>query len=183
MSNKLTPISEPFADDIAAILKHFPQRDGYLLKLFKLFANSARFLTKGVPNLLDKESPLTMREREIVILRVTANLNCEYEWGVHVTAFAKHVELSAEQIEATKTGTADKACWIEREQLLLNVVDELTSGGRIEPATYSAFAETWDKEQQLEVFALAGAYHTVSFVANSTGLENEDFGARFPASS
>lgn len=180
MSNKLTPISEPYPDDVAAILKHYPQQNGYLLKLFRLFANSARFLTKGVPNLLDKESPLSMREREIIILRVTANLNCEYEWGVHVTAFAKHVELNADQIAATKTGAANAECWDAREQLLLKAVDELTSGGRVEPETYADFAETWNKDQQLEVFALAGAYSTVSFVANSTGLDNEDFAARFP---
>ena len=182
MSNKLTPISEPYPDHIAAILKHYPQQNGYLLKLFRLFANSARFLTKGMPNLLDKESPLSMREREIVILRVTANLNCEYEWGVHVTAFAKHVELSKEQIAATKTGAAEAECWSEQEKLLLKAVDELTSGGRVEPGTYDAFASAFSKEQQLEVFALAGAYHTVSFIANSSGLENEDFAAKFPAS-
>lgn len=53
----------------------------YLLQLFRVFANSPRFLKKGALNLLDKDSPLTLRQREIVILRVCANNDCEYEWG------------------------------------------------------------------------------------------------------
>lgn len=180
MSNQLAPIEEPFANDVAAILAQYPQRDGYILKLFRVFANSVRFLTKGVPNLLDKESPLSMRERELVILRVTANLNCEYEWGVHVTAFATHVGFTEEQVAATKTGGTSSDCWTESEQLLLEAVDELCKGGRVEPATYARLADAYSKEQQLEILALAGAYHTVSFVANTSALEGEPFGAQFP---
>lgn len=180
MAEKLSPVEAPYNDDVAAILSQYPQRDGYILKLFRVFANSVRFLTKGVPNLLDKESPLSMRQREIVILRVTANLGCEYEWGVHVTAFAAHVGLSDAQIAATKTGAAAADCWDAEEQLLIQAIDELCAGGRVEPDTYTRVSETWSKEQQLEIFALTGAYHTVSFVANSSGLEGEPFGARFP---
>ena len=88
MSNSLHPIKEPFPEEIASLLAQYPTVDGYLLALFKTFANSQRFLEKGVPNLLDEESPLPLRVREIVILRVTANKNCEYEWGVHVAFLA-----------------------------------------------------------------------------------------------
>ena len=182
MSEKLQPVEEPFADDIAAVLKHYPQQNGYLLKLFRTFANSLRFLNKGVPNLLDKDSPLSLREREIVILRVTANLNCEYEWGVHVTAFAKAAEFTDKQVAATKTGDLNAGCWNTKEQLLLKAVDELCDGGGITAATYDAVAEHWSREEQLEILALAGTYHTVSFVANTSGIGNEPFGAKFPAS-
>lgn len=181
MSNKLSPIEEPYTDDVAAILKHYPQQNGYLLKLFRVFGNSLRFLGKGVPNLLDKESPLTLRERELVILRVTANLNCEYEWGVHVTAFAKAAGFDEQQVAATKQGKSDAACWNAKEQLLLKAVDELCENGGIAPDTYSAVAGHWSREEQLEILALAGTYHTVSFVANTSCIDNEPFGATFPA--
>lgn len=181
MSNKLSPIEEPYADEVAAILKHYPQQNGYLLKLFRVFGNSLRFLGKGVPNLLDKESPLTLRERELVILRVTANLDCEYEWGVHVTAFAKAAGFDEKQIAATKQGKSDAVCWNAKEQLLLKAVDEMCENGGIAPDTYSAVAGHWSREEQLEILALAGTYHTVSFVANTSGIDNEPFGATFPA--
>lgn len=181
MPNKLSPINEPYPEDIAAILANYPQQNGYLLKLFRVFANSKRFLLKGMPNLLDKESPLSMRQREIIILRVTANLDCEYEWGVHVTAFGQHVKLSEEQIAATKTQPSDAACWPESESILLAAVDDICAHRRILPETYENICHHLNKEQQLELLALCGAYHTVSFIANTTKLELEPFAARFPA--
>lgn len=180
MSNILKPIDEPYPDDIAAILAKYPQQNGYILKLFRLFANSARFLLKGMPNLLDKDSPLSMRQREIVILRITANLDCEYEWGVHVAAFASHIKLSDEQIAATKNQPAKAECWPEDEGILLAAVDDICSHRRIQADTYAGVCEHLSKEQQLELLALCGAYHTVSFIANTTELELEPFGARFP---
>ncbi len=181
MSNKLEPIDEPYSDDVAAILANYPQQNGYLLKLFRLFANSKRFLVKGMPNLLDKDSPLSMRQREIVILRITANLGCEYEWGIHITAFAAHVGLTDEQIAATKSQPAGANCWPEEESILLAAIDDICNHQRIQPDTYGSLCDHLNKEQQLELLALCGAYHTVSFIANTTELELEPFGARFPA--
>ncbi|WP_262693370.1 carboxymuconolactone decarboxylase family protein [Kordiimonas aquimaris] len=180
MPNKLHPIEEPYSKEVAGILSKYPQQNGYILKLFRLFANSTRFLLKGMPNLLDKESPLSMKQREIVILRVTANLNCEYEWGVHVAVFSSHVKLTTDQIAATKTKAANTDCWEDQEQILLQAVDDICSHHRILPATYERVCTSFSKEQQLEILALCGAYHTVSFIANTTELESESFGARFP---
>lgn len=177
----LAPLPEPFPLEVTAVLESYPKRNGYVLQLFRVFANSLRFLKKGTVNLLDRESPLTMRHREIVILRVCARNDCEYEWGVHVTAFADHVGLSPDQVAATRLGDHRSTCWSPDEGLLVRAVDELCDTGRIEGATYGRFRTLFSLEQQLEVLALCGNYHTVSFVANTAGLEGEPFGARFPA--
>lgn len=132
MTNRLRPIAEPFQPDVATALAAYPQQDGYILSLFRTFANSLRFLRKGVPNLLDRESPLSLRIREIVILRVTANKNCEYEWGVHVSIFAAAAKFSQAQIEATRSGPIDPDLWSEPEASLLKAIDSLCSTGRIE---------------------------------------------------
>jgi alkylhydroperoxidase family enzyme len=179
--NQLTPIEEPFLPEVAEILSHYPQRDGYLLQLFRVFARSLRFLKKGTVNLLDRDSPLAMREREIVILRVCANTHCEYEWGVHVGAFAAYVELTEPQIEATWSSDSDAHCWPPEEQLLIRAIDELCTAGRIEDQTLGSFQATWTVEQQLEILALAGNYHTISFVANTARLANESFAVPVPA--
>ncbi len=180
MANILKPIEEPYPQEVAKVFENYPKVDGYILKLFRTFANSMRFLKKGVPNLLDRESPLPMRQREITILRITAKNNCEYEWGVHVTAFSAHVKLSEEQVHATYLSDHTAACWDADEALLIKCVDELCDTGKIQDDSYAAFQKTWTVEQQLEILALCGTYHTVSFVANTARVENEDFGARFP---
>jgi alkylhydroperoxidase family enzyme len=180
MTNQLSPLNAPYAEEIGAVLASYPQQDGYILSLFRTFANSLRFLKKGVPNLLDKASPLTLRFREIVILRTTANKNCEYEWGVHVTIFAAAAKLSESQIAATRDREVDANLWSPQEANLMMSIDDLCATGRVGDDVLTTFQDTWTKEQQLEIFALCGTYHTISFVANTARLPNEAFGATFP---
>ncbi len=182
MKHTLKPIEPPFSAEVAKVFEQYPRGDdGYIILLFRVFANSIRFLTKkGVLNLLDKDSPLTLREREIVILRATANKDCEYEWGVHVTAFSKAAKLTHEQVTATRLGEDDAKCWTPKESLLVRCVDELCQHAKIQDDTYEQFQERWDLEQQLEILALCGNYHTVSFVANTSRIPREETGAKFP---
>lgn len=181
MTNPLRPLAEPFAPEIAALLAHYPRQDGYLLTLFRTFANSARFLRKGVSNLLDKESPLPLRVRELVILRVTALLGCEYEWGVHAAVFARAAGIDAGQLAAITARPLIAADWAEAEAALLAAVDQLVAAGRLDAAARARFAADWTAAQQLEIIALVGNYHTVSMVANVAQLAPEPFAQRFPA--
>lgn len=179
MPNRLHTVEPPYSQETEALLSNYPKPDGYLLKLFRVFANSTRFLRKGVLDLLDQESPLPMRQRELVILRTCANNDCEYEWGVHVAGFAKHVRLTEDQINATRLGGPGAPCWNAEERTLLLAVDELCSSGRMSPKTQDQFQSLFTAEQQLEIFALCGNYHTVSFVANAAEIDCEPFGAKF----
>lgn len=179
MSNSLAPIEPPFSAEVAELLAQYPQQNGYILSLFRTFANSTRFLKKGVPNLLDRASPLDLRTREIVILRVTAKRNCEYEWGVHVAIFAGAAKLSEAQIAATRNG--DRDCWTQAELRLIDLIDEICETATLHEDSLKDFQTAWAQEQQLEILALIGAYSTISYVANIARLPGEAFGAHFPA--
>lgn len=176
----LAPMGDPLPPEAERLLATYPRRDGYLLQLFRVFAHSTRFLRKGVPNLLDRESPISLREREIVVLRTTANLGCEYEWGVHVTAFGEAAGFTPEQVAATRAGDARASVWTADEALLVEVVDALCSDATLDDALRERFQQRWDAAQQLEILALTGTYHTVSYVARVARLPGEAFGARFP---
>ena len=88
------------------------------------------------------------------------------------------VGLNAEEIEATCSANI-AADWRNEEALLLNVVDELCLSGRVS-RWLEAFQRAYGVNQQLEVLALVGNYHTISFVANTADLAPEAFAARFP---
>ncbi|WP_133492374.1 carboxymuconolactone decarboxylase family protein [Alcanivorax sp. 24] len=183
MTHDLMPLSgPPFDSETQAILdKYYPQRDGVVLSLFRVFARSPRLLRKlGAAGLLDEASPLPLRHREIVILRTTARHGCEYEWGVHARVFAKAAGLDEAQLIATRHGVAEAPCWTEVEQALIRVVDELLGGGDLSEEAHSLFARHWETEQQLEVLALCGFYSTVSFIANTARLAPEPWARRFP---
>ncbi|MEM6990069.1 MAG: carboxymuconolactone decarboxylase family protein [Myxococcota bacterium] len=178
--SRLQPLTPPFSEQVASLLARYPSQGGYLLALFRVFANSPRFLAKGVTNLLDDDSPLSLRTRELVILRVTANRDCEYEWGVHVAVFARRAGLSDAEVRATRLGSSADPGWSEEDRLAIRVVDELCADARISDETARDVAALWSAEQQLEVLALCGNYQTVCFVANSAQLPPEPFAARFP---
>lgn len=178
--NILAPRSEPYPEHITAVLDRYPRQHGYLLELFRVFAQSPRFLTRCVPNLLDGESPLSLRERELVILRTCSNRDCEYEWGVHVAIFGRAADWSEQQIAATRREDPSAGCWTARESLLLEVVDRLCADGRLGGEDLRALRSTWSVEEQLEIFALCGTYQTISYVANHAEMDLESFAARFP---
>lgn len=178
MTNTLRPVEEPFSPEIETALSVYPRQNGYLLSLFRTFANSLRFLERCVPNLLDKDSPLPLRIREIVILRITANNNCEYEWGVHVTVFGKAAQLTEAQIAATCLMEIDANLWTNDEASLLDAIDQLCANGNMDDVALKTFQQDWSREQQLEILALSGTYHMISFVANTARLPNEAFAER-----
>ena len=120
----LQPLEAPWDPDIEHLLAAYPRHGTYLLTLFRVIARSARFLKKGTLNLLDRDSPLPLRERELVILRVCANNGCEYEWGVHVAIFAGHAGFTDEQVRATVREGPHATCWSGRESVLLAAVDQ-----------------------------------------------------------
>ncbi len=182
MSNRLSPLAEPWPAPIATALAAYPQANGQLLALFRTFANSERFLKKAVPNLLDKGSPLPLRTREIVILRTTANRNCEYEWGVHVAIFAAAARLSAGQVAATHVTAIDPALWSPAEARLLAAIDQLCAAAGLDDTGRASFEADWSLAEQLEIMALVGTYTTISLVANVARLPAESFAARFPTS-
>jgi hypothetical protein len=182
MSNLLRPLDEPFPEDITDKLSVYPRIGGKLLSLFRTFANSARFLDKAVPNLLDDESPLPMRDREIVILRTCWQKGCEYEWGVHASVFGKLVGFTEVHLNDTCSKNLCSDLWVENELVLFSIVDALCEKGRLNESESKVFADNWSKEQQLEILALCGTYHTVSFVANVARLEPEPFAKEFSGS-
>jgi alkylhydroperoxidase family enzyme len=148
------------------------------LALFRTLARNERvFLRLMAGGLLDRGS-ITLREREIVIDRACARCGCEYEWGVHVAFFAERVGLTPDQVAAVAGG--DPAALPERERLLVALVDALHDDARVDDALWAALRGHFTEEQLVELVALAGFYHLISFVANALTIPLEPSGARFP---
>jgi alkylhydroperoxidase family enzyme len=180
--SRIAPLQPPYAADIQgqfdAIMRGAPP-----LTLFRVVAGNARAWGKlRGGSLLDK-GPLSLREREIVIDRTCALTGCEYEWGVHVSAFAAAAHLTDEQVRATVLGAADAPCWSDAEQALIAAVDALHARATLSDAEFAALAAHYDEAKIFEIIMLCGAYHTVSYLANGLALPLEENATRFPSSS
>jgi alkylhydroperoxidase family enzyme len=179
---RIAPLEPPYDDEVARTLERMMPPDVEPLKLFRTVAHNPKLLDKlrSTGAYLLNFGTVDPREREIVIHRTCARCGCEYEWGVHVAAFARPLGFSEEEIEATVRGGADTPPWAEREALLVRLVDELHDTATISDSLWEELAAGWNPAQLIELITLVGQYHAVSFVANGLGVALEDVAARFP---
>src|SRR5437868_12494449 len=103
---RLPPREPPFDLSTAEDLEKLMPPGVPPLDLFLTLAHNPRVLRRVRKGGLLDPGSITVREREIVILRTCALCGSEYEWGVHVQFFAAVAGLSPAQIAATVTGDA-----------------------------------------------------------------------------
>jgi alkylhydroperoxidase family enzyme len=150
------------------------------INLFKLFARNramAEAMTHWGSYELSKRLTLSMRQRELVIDRVTARCGAEYEWAVHIAHFGPRVELTDEQITSLTWGSPADPCWPADERALLTAVDELHDTCDLSDATWTVLSLR--DEQRLDLLLLAGWYHAISYVARAARVPFEPGRPRF----
>src|ERR1041384_4953345 len=111
------------------------------INLFKLCARNramAEAMTGWGSYELSRRLSLSMRQRELVIDRVTARCGAEYEWSVHVAYFGARVGLTHEQLVSLTSGSPHDPCWPPAERALLAAVDELHDHADLSDATWQA---------------------------------------------
>ena len=177
--SRIAPLQPPYAAEIQGQFDRI-MRGAPPLTLFRVVAGNARAWEKFRAGSLLDRGPLSLREREIVIDRTCALTGCEYEWGVHVAAFADAAGLTGEQFRATVLGGADAPCWSESEQALIPAVDALHHRATLSDAEFNALSAHYDDARIFEIILLCGFYRTVSYLANGLALPLEVNAARFP---
>ncbi|HEY7435250.1 MAG TPA: carboxymuconolactone decarboxylase family protein [Methylomirabilota bacterium] len=177
---RIAPLAPPYSEPVQAALDRVMPAGVPPLALFRTLAVNERvFLRVMAGGLLDRGS-ISLREREIVIDRTCARCGSEYEWGVHVAFFAERVGFTPGQVAATRGPEAAAGAFPERERLLLRLVDALHDAAQVDDALWAALRAQWSEEQLIELVALAGFYHLISFVTNALRIPPEPYGARFP---
>jgi hypothetical protein len=180
-SARIAPAAEPLADDVRqaidAVMRGQPP-----LMLFTTLARDRRLFFKFFNSGLLDRGHLTIRQREIVIDRVTASCGAEYEWGVHVSVFAGKAGLTEAQITSLTTGEPDDTCWSDADRLLIRLCDHLQENCTVDDALWAELIRHHSDEALLELLMLAGTYRTVSYLVNSLQLPLEPGARRFPPS-
>ena len=178
---RLAPLEPPYAPEAAAAIAEVMGSGRDPLVLFKTLARVPRVLARlRGGGFLDK-GPVSLRHREIAILRTTGRLDCEYEWGVHVAIFGKKAGLSAEEVEATVLGGADAPAWkAQGDKLVIRLCDSLVDRHDIDDALWRDLAAEFQEAALLELIAIAGNYTGISCLVKALRLPPEAFAPRFP---
>jgi len=176
---RMAPIEPPYDSAVAEDLVKLMPPGVPPLRLFRTLAHNPRVLRRVRKGGLLDPGAVTLRERELVILRTTALCRSEYEWGVHVAFFAAAAGLSAAQIAATVTG--ELAAFPVEDRAMIELCDALHGTAAVPDELWQRLAAGRGPAQLVELVALAGQYHMISYVTNALGIELEADAPRFPA--
>ncbi|HYD94837.1 MAG TPA: carboxymuconolactone decarboxylase family protein [Noviherbaspirillum sp.] len=175
---RIMPAEPPYDPALAAAFERAMPPGHAPLKLFRTMARNPRLLQRMFAGSLLDKGAISLRERELMILRTCARCGSEYEWGVHVAFFAGRAQLSEQEVAAT-LGPAGADCWSERDALLIRMADELHESADLSDALWAGLERAFSVEQLLELIALAGYYRTISCLTNACRIELEPQAARF----
>jgi len=181
---RIAPLAPPYSPELGELLTRMtPPGAPSILALFRVLAHNPELATRSTAwggYLLGRKASLPLRDREVVIDRVCARCGAEYEWGVHVAAFAQAAGFSAEQNAAIADAHAPDAALTERDRLLVRMVDELHDTATVSDALWPQLAALWTPPQLIELLMLAGWYHAISYVCNAARVPLEEWSARWP---
>src|SRR4051812_18321841 len=122
---RIPALEPPFTPDVEAQLATMMPAGVPPIGLFRTFAKNLP-MTMAMSNWgryeLGRDLTLTLREREVVILRTCVRCGCEYEWGVHLMVFANRAGLTPAEVTSLTRGSPDDPCWTAgREAMLIRM--------------------------------------------------------------
>ena len=180
MSARIAPAEPPFPPEIEERLKRLMPEGVKPLVLFTTMARDRRLFERCMGGGLLDRGHLALRQREIVIDRVTALCGSEYEWGVHAAFFAGRAGVTEVQLRSLVHGGAEDPCWDPEDALLIRFCDALHGSCDIDDALWEELRRHFSGLAMIELLMLAGSYRMVSYLTNALRLPLEDFARRFP---
>ena len=177
---RIAPLDPPYAPETQKLFDLVMPEGMEPLRLFRTVATSARIFPRFMRSGVLDRGPVEIRDRELVIHRTTALCRCEYEWGVHVNAFARPLGFSEEMIRGTVAASADDPLWTPTQSALIRLCDEIHETSSISEGLWEELCKHFTKDQLIELIYAIGVYHTVSYMINGLKIELEEFGERFP---
>jgi alkylhydroperoxidase family enzyme len=181
---RIAPVSPPFSPKVQALFDRLPADWSPPFKLFTVLARDERLLLRFTGSSVSYLEPshVTVRQREVLLLRVTARCRCAYEWGMRVHYFAEQAGLNEIQLYASVYGDADDPSWLPDDRMLVRLADELHDTISVSDGLWSGLRAALSEEAILQLLLMAGHYRTVAYLANGLRLPLEPkVGRPFPA--
>lgn len=163
------------------VLRHpLPRRDENRPKALNALGTLARYpaLTQAFHTFNGHAlfaTTLSVRQRELIVLRVAHLRQCRYEWAQH-SVLARDAGLTDGEIDRVAAGPA-AAGWSEPDRALLSAVDELIADAKIGDVTWADLSRHLDEQQLMDLVFTVGAYEVLAMAFLSFGIElDEDLG-------
>ena len=117
-------------------------------------------------------STLSARQRELLVLRVAAVREAEYEWAQHAV-LAAAAGLGAGEVAGIAEGPGAPG-WSPLERAMLAAVDELVAEATIADGTWEVLSRELDEQQLMDLVFTVGAYDLLAMAFRSFQVELDD---------
>jgi alkylhydroperoxidase family enzyme len=117
-------------------------------------------------------STLSVRQRELLVLRVAHTRRAEYEWAQHVV-LAGDAGIDGRDIARVAEGP-DASGWSPVERAMVRAVDELLDDAMVADDTWAILASELDEQQLMDLVFTVGAYDLLAMAFRSFGVELDD---------
>ena len=140
---------------------------GNILNIHRLIAHSPQLINASAEmrNYLVRDSALTERQRELLILRTGHLAQSAYEWAHHVVR-GRAAGLSDAEINRVKEG-GSVAEWTGQERALLNMVDEMHSKQQLSAETTKHLLTDLGPAGIIDAVFTVGYYLTLGTLLNT----------------
>jgi len=100
---RIDPATPPYTQAVQALFDRLPASWSPPFLQFTILARDERLLLRHVRGAVSYLEPshVTLRQREVLLLRVTGRCRCAYEWCLRVHYFADEAGLNDAQLRAS----------------------------------------------------------------------------------
>lgn len=171
MGPRVAPLEpEAWSDEVRKALERWQPP----MNFHKTMAHHPRTLREwiGFGEHILFDNLLAPREREIVILRVAANLRCDYEWGAHKRYTLAENLMTAEEI-ARLAEPLIRNEWTDHEAALIAATDDLQRDGAIGDEAWNILSRTYSPAHFIDLIYLVGEFIMVGMFMKSFRIERD----------
>ena len=171
---RIAALAEQQWDDGARELLQPFIKQGRVFNIFRTLANHPALAKRWMvfANHILGKSTLSVRDRELLILRIGWLCQAGYEWGQHVQ-IARQAGMSDDEIRSAKSGP-DTAGLSDVDKLLLQATDELHKDAFVSDVTWQGLQEHYNTQQLMDLVFTVGQYNLVCMALNSFGVQLDE---------
>jgi alkylhydroperoxidase family enzyme len=122
---------------------------------------------------ISRDSSLSLRHRELLILRTAWLLNNEYTWAEHA-AIARLAGFTTAELRRIAQGPSASG-WDPFEATLLRLADQMFRNSSVNDATWKALSASYDMYHLMDAAMTVTDFTTVSLLYNSMGVQPDEW--------
>ena len=149
------------------------RKNGSIFNTMMTLANHPRLAIASLDfgRYLLTKSSLTVRQREITILRVAWLYDSHYQWAHHVRS-ARRIGMTDVEFAALEDDP-DYYAWSPEEGAMIRAIDQLCDAGRIDDPTWSILAAGMNRHQLMDFVYSVGFFAMNAWAFGAMGVQIE----------